>query len=177
MVSKHSYFVFGFSHCSCRGCRSFVVSSLWNHGAQETCVAQEGVRQEGRQEEGGQAVGQAQREEGRQEAPFPQAFLQEGRRRCLRSWYVCVGDARFDRFVHTRVQWPLHKSVDGNSFGVSVYCRVPSVAPFSAARLDGVCYRIVWPSHVARPSEVREKQGNVQVVMVISRRIATNRGG
>ena len=33
------------------------------------------------------------------------------------------------------------------------------------------------PSHDARPSEVREKQGNVQVVMVISRRIATNRGG
>ena len=33
------------------------------------------------------------------------------------------------------------------------------------------------PPHVARPSEVREKQGNVQVVMVTSRRIATNRGG
>ena len=64
--------------CVVRSCPEFVVSSRWNHGAQETFVPQEGIRQEGRQEEGGQAVGQAQREEGRQEAPFPQAQVQEG---------------------------------------------------------------------------------------------------
>ena len=62
-----------------RSCLSFVVSSRLHHGAQETFVAQEGLRQEGRQEEVGPAFGQAQCEEGRQEAPFPQAQVQEGR--------------------------------------------------------------------------------------------------
>ena len=73
--------MFGASRlCSSQICLEFVVPRLWNHGAQETFLAQEGLRQEGWQEEVGQAVGQAQREEGRQEAQFPQAQVQEGRR-------------------------------------------------------------------------------------------------
>ena len=75
----NGFVVFGASPlCSSQICLAFVVSRRWNHGAQETFLAQEGLRQEGWQEEGGQAVGQAQREEGRQEAPLPQAQVQEG---------------------------------------------------------------------------------------------------
>ena len=60
-------------------CPAPVVPNRSNHGAEETCLAQEGRREEGRQEEG-QAVGQAQREEARVEAQFAQAQVQEGRR-------------------------------------------------------------------------------------------------
>ena len=61
-------------------CHARVVPSLWNHGAEETFVAQEGVREEGRQEEVPPFVEAPQREEGRfEEAPFPQAQVQEGR--------------------------------------------------------------------------------------------------
>ena len=72
--------------CAARSsCPEPVVSSRLNHGSQETFLAQEGVRQEeGRQEEVGQAFGQAQCQEGQQEAPFPQAQVQEG----LSSWYI-----------------------------------------------------------------------------------------
>ena len=60
-------------------CHARVVPSLWNHGAEETFVAQEGVREEGRQEEVPPLV-QAQREEGQLQASLPQAQVQEGRR-------------------------------------------------------------------------------------------------
>ena len=60
-------------------CVAPVVPSRLNHGAEETFLAQKGGREEGRQEEG-QAFGQAQREEARVEAPFPQAQVEEGRR-------------------------------------------------------------------------------------------------
>ena len=78
--------------CPARSCFDPVVFSRLNHGAQETFLAPQGVRQEGRQEEGVQAFGQAQCEEGwQQEAPFPQAQLQEGRRRRrLGSWYALL---------------------------------------------------------------------------------------
>ena len=58
--------------------------SQQSHGAEETFLAQKGVREEGRQEEG-EALGQAQREEARVEAP------QEGWRRRVKQLYmVCV---------------------------------------------------------------------------------------
>ena len=66
--------------------------SQQSHGAEETFLAQEGVREEGRQEEG-EAFGQAQREEARVEAPLPQAQVQEGWRRRVKQLYmgcVCV---------------------------------------------------------------------------------------
>ena len=90
-----------------RNCLAFVVSSRRNHGAQETFFAQEGLRQEGWQEEVGQAVGQAQREEGRQEAQFPQAQVQEGWRRCLRTWCAksLRGVVRSTEGVFTVVVW------------------------------------------------------------------------
>ena len=64
-------------------CVAPVVPSRLIHGAEETFLAQEGGREEGWQEEG-QAFGQAQREEARVEAPFPQAQVEEGRRRRLK---------------------------------------------------------------------------------------------
>ena len=55
--------------------------SQQSHGAEETFLAQKGVRQEGWQEEVVPPVppfGQAQLEEGWLQAPFPQAQVQEG---------------------------------------------------------------------------------------------------
>ena len=90
--SIYSVFCVVSPECPARSCFDPVVFSRLNHGAQETFLAPQGVRQEGRQEEGVQAFGQAQCEEGwQQEAPFPQAQLQEGRRRRrLGSWHALL---------------------------------------------------------------------------------------
>ena len=60
-------------------CAAPVVPSRLNHGAEETFLAQKGVREEGRQEEVPPLVEAPQREEGQLQASLPQAQVEEGR--------------------------------------------------------------------------------------------------
>ena len=79
VVFGESRFVLHGSLPADRSCHEPVVSSRSNHGAQETFLAQEGVREEGRQEEVPPLVEAPQREEGQLQASLPQAQVEEGR--------------------------------------------------------------------------------------------------